>query len=131
MSLEPLRRPPEPRWGMPAVEFHRWTDPREMVATKPGTPGEWFPFAVELKQTCTPVGDCGLRTEADGRQAEIGFTFSHAYQGRALASVAIARLPDYAFGELDYIVSMRSPTRRTRPRWRYSSGLAYAERATS
>jgi RES domain-containing protein len=27
VSPEPLRRPPEPRWGMPAVEFHRWTDP--------------------------------------------------------------------------------------------------------
>lgn len=41
-----------------------------------------------------------MKTEADGRQAEIGFTFSRAYQGRGLASEAVARLLDYAFGEL-------------------------------
>jgi RimJ/RimL family protein N-acetyltransferase len=74
---------------------------REMDATEPGTPGEWFQFAIELTQTNTLIGDCGLKTEADGRQAEIGFTFSRAYQGRGLASEAVARLLDYAFGELN------------------------------
>jgi RimJ/RimL family protein N-acetyltransferase len=74
---------------------------QEMEATEPGTPGEWFQFAIELKQTATLIGDCGLKTEADGRQAEIGFTFSRAYQGRGFASEAVARLLDYAFGELD------------------------------
>jgi RimJ/RimL family protein N-acetyltransferase len=73
---------------------------REMEATDPGTPGEWFQFAIEFKQTATLIGDCGLKTEADGRQAEIGFTFSRAYQGRGLASEAVARLLDYAFGGL-------------------------------
>jgi RimJ/RimL family protein N-acetyltransferase len=72
-----------------------------MEATAPGTPGEWFQFAIELKQTGTLIGDCGLKTEVDGRQAEIGFTFSRAYQGRGFASEAVARLLDYAFGELD------------------------------
>jgi RimJ/RimL family protein N-acetyltransferase len=74
---------------------------QEMDATAPGTPGEWFQFAIELKQTATLIGDCGLKTEVDGRQAEIGFTFSRAYQGRGYASEAVARLLDYAFGELD------------------------------
>jgi RimJ/RimL family protein N-acetyltransferase len=74
---------------------------QEMEATEPGTPGEWFQFAIELKQTGTLIGDCGMKTEADGRQAEIGFTFSRAYQGQGLASEAVARLLDYAFGELD------------------------------
>ncbi len=74
---------------------------REMNATEPGTPGEWFQFAIELKQTSTLIGDCGLKTEADGRQAEIGFTFSRAYQRRGFASEAVTRLLDYAFGELD------------------------------
>jgi RimJ/RimL family protein N-acetyltransferase len=75
---------------------------RESEATKPGTPGEWFQFAVEFKQTSTLIGDCGLKTEADGRQAEIGFTFSRAHQGRGLASEAVARLLDYAFSELNF-----------------------------
>jgi RimJ/RimL family protein N-acetyltransferase len=74
---------------------------QEMEATEPGTPGEWFQFAIELKQTATLIGDCGLKTDADGPQAEIGFTFSRAYQGRGFASEAVARLLDYAFGELD------------------------------
>ena len=74
---------------------------REMDATEPGTPGEWFQFAIELTQTNTLIGDCGLKTEADGHQAEIGFTFSRAYQGWGLASEAVTRLLDYAFGELN------------------------------
>ena len=72
-----------------------------MDATEPGTPGEWFQFAIELTQTNTLIGDCGLKTEADGHQAEIGFTFSRAYQGRGLASEAVTRLLDYAFCELN------------------------------
>ncbi len=74
---------------------------REMEATEPGTPGEWFQFAIELRQTSTLIGDCGLKTKADGRQAEIGFTFSREYQRRGFASEAVARLLDYAFGELN------------------------------
>jgi RimJ/RimL family protein N-acetyltransferase len=69
--------------------------------SNPGTPGEWFQFAVELKETSTLSGDCGLKSETDGRQAEIGFTFSRAYQRRGLASEGVARLLDYALGELD------------------------------
>ena len=69
-------------------------------ATQPGTPGEWFQFAVELKQTSTLIGDCALKTEADGRQAEIGFTFSRAYQRRGFASEAVTRVLEYAFCEL-------------------------------
>ncbi len=70
-------------------------------ATQPGTPGEWFQYAVELKQTSTLIGDCALKTETDGRQAEIGFTFSRAYRRRGFASEAVTRLLDYAFGQLD------------------------------
>jgi RimJ/RimL family protein N-acetyltransferase len=70
-------------------------------ATQPGTPGEWVQFAVGLKRTSPLIGDCALKTEADGRQAEIGFTFSRAYQGRGFASEAVTRLLDYAFCELN------------------------------
>jgi RimJ/RimL family protein N-acetyltransferase len=71
-------------------------------ATLPGTPGQWVQLAVELKRTSTLIGDCALRTEADGRQAEIGFTFSRAYQGRGFASEAVTRLLDFAFCELNF-----------------------------
>jgi RimJ/RimL family protein N-acetyltransferase len=73
---------------------------REMRLSEPGTPGEWFQFAVELKETGQLIGDCGLKTEKDGRQAEIGFTLSREHQGIGYASEAVSRLLDYAFANL-------------------------------
>ena len=73
---------------------------REMRSSEPGTPGEWFQFAVELKETGRLIGDCGLKTAEDGRQAEIGVTLSQEHQGRGYASEAVSRLLDYAFGDL-------------------------------
>jgi RimJ/RimL family protein N-acetyltransferase len=49
---------------------------REMRSSEPGTPGEWVQFAVELKETDQLIGVCGLKTEEDGRQADIAFTLS-------------------------------------------------------
>ena len=74
---------------------------REMSSSEPGTPGEWFQFAVELKETGELIGDCGLKTEEDGQQAEIGFTLSRERQGKGYASEAVSRLLDYAFCELE------------------------------
>jgi RimJ/RimL family protein N-acetyltransferase len=74
---------------------------REMRSAEPGTPGEWFQFAVELKETGQLIGDCGLKTEEDGRQAEIGFTLSREHQGKGYAAEAVSRLLDYAFGDLN------------------------------
>ena len=73
---------------------------REMKSSEPGTPDEWFQFAVELKETGQLIGDCGLKTEEDGWQAEIGFTLSREHQGKGYASEAVSRLLDYAFGDL-------------------------------
>jgi RimJ/RimL family protein N-acetyltransferase len=73
---------------------------REMRSSEPGTPGEWFQFAVELKERGQLIGDCGLKTVEDGRQAEIGFTLSREHQGKRYASEAVSRLLDYAFGDL-------------------------------
>ena len=103
----------------------------ELKSEQPGTPGEWFQFAIELKETGALVGDCALKVEEDGRQAEVGFTLSREHQGKGYASEAVSRLLDYAFGQLTCTASTRSPTRRTRPPWRYSSGLACAGRAPS
>jgi aminoglycoside 6'-N-acetyltransferase len=46
------------------------------------------------------IGDCGAHTLADDpRQAEIGFTFAPACQGRGYATEAVRRLLDYLFIE--------------------------------
>ena len=67
---------------------------------RPGTPGEWFQFAVQSRETGLLVGDCAMRVDKDGRQAEVGFTLSREHQGRGLATEAVSRLLDFAFGEL-------------------------------
>jgi RimJ/RimL family protein N-acetyltransferase len=72
----------------------------ELKSLQPGTPGEWFQFAIELKETGALIGDCALKVEQDGRQAEIGFSLSREHQGKGYASEAVSRLLDYAFGDL-------------------------------
>jgi len=66
----------------------------------PGQPGQWFTFALELKETGTLVGHVALRM-LDDQQAEIGFTMARAFHGRGLACEAATRVLDYAFAELN------------------------------
>ncbi len=68
---------------------------------EPGTPGEWFQFAVTLRESGTLIGDCGLHVLAeDARMAEIGYTFALAFQGQGYATEAVRAMLDYAFGAL-------------------------------
>jgi RimJ/RimL family protein N-acetyltransferase len=70
----------------------------EMVEEHPDTPGEWFQFAVALAGTDELIGDCGVHIpDDDPRQAEIGFTFAVAWQGKGYATEAVRRLLDYLF----------------------------------
>lgn len=68
---------------------------------QPGTPGEWFQFAIELKSTGELIGDCVLRTGMeDSRQGEIGFTLARQHQGKGFAFEAVSMLLEYAFTKL-------------------------------
>lgn len=68
---------------------------------EPGTPGQWFTFAAELKETGVLIGHVALSVKADDqRQAEVGFTFAREQQGRGLAREAAEAVIDYAFGVL-------------------------------
>jgi RimJ/RimL family protein N-acetyltransferase len=70
-------------------------------ALRPGVPGQWFQFAIELKATNALIGDCALKIdEHEPRQAEIGFTLAREHQGRGYASEAVSRVLDYAFRAL-------------------------------
>ena len=72
----------------------------ELAGEHPDTPGEWFQFAVALRGSDELIGDCGAQALADDpRQAEIGFTFATASQGRGYATEAVRRLLDYLFHE--------------------------------
>ena len=73
----------------------------EMKAIRPGTPGEWYQIAIELKERGNLIGDCAFHILAeDAQQAEIGFTLSRMHQGKGYATEAVTRLLDYLFGEL-------------------------------
>jgi RimJ/RimL family protein N-acetyltransferase len=66
----------------------------------PGVPGKWFTFAVESKDSGLLIGHVALKM-LDHQQAEIGFTFSRACQGKGLAFESAARVLGYVFDELE------------------------------
>lgn len=73
----------------------------EQQSARPGTPGGWFQFAIELRATGALIGDCGLGlTSEDRREAEIGYTLARQYQRQGYATEAVAAVFDYAFTTL-------------------------------
>jgi RimJ/RimL family protein N-acetyltransferase len=73
----------------------------EQSRRRPGIPGKWFQFAIELKAGGAHVGDCALLVVRSApRIAEIGYTFARAYQGIGLATEAARAVVDFAFDSL-------------------------------
>jgi RimJ/RimL family protein N-acetyltransferase len=102
----------------------------------PGTPGQWFQFAVSRTPSGALIGDCALRcTEHDPRQAELGFTMAPAHQGQGLASEAVRSLVTYAFSTLDVhrvfaIVDIRNvPAQRLLERLKFRQEGHFVENA--
>ncbi|MGH3908675.1 MAG: GNAT family N-acetyltransferase [Pseudonocardiaceae bacterium] len=64
----------------------------------PGTPGQWFQFAVARRDDGALAGDCAARPRADDpRVVEIGFSLARGHQGRGYATEAVRQLLDYLF----------------------------------
>lgn len=92
------------------AQYQSWTATGEaelrafihnLKSLQPGTPGEWFQFAIELKSAKELIGDCALRVnKEDTRQGEIGFTLSRKHQGKGFAAEAVSVLLDCAFTKL-------------------------------
>ncbi len=75
---------------------------QEQRGLTPGVPGEWFHFAVTLRDTGQLIGDVGLNVLVqDVRQAQVGVTFDRAFQGQGFATEAVTSVLDYAFINLD------------------------------
>ena len=66
---------------------------------EPGSPGQWFTFALELKETGTLIGHIALKMMED-RQAEIGFTLARSAHGKGLAHEGTTCVLDYLFTKL-------------------------------
>lgn len=74
----------------------------EMKSTRPGTPGDWYQLAMQLKSSGELIGDCAFQILAfDSRQAEIGVTLSRRFQGQGYALEGLTRLLEYLFAELN------------------------------
>lgn len=71
----------------------------ELVADRrPGTPGEWFQWGIELLASGALIGDCGFKTHGDDpRQGEIGYTLARDHQRQGLATEAVHAVLDHAF----------------------------------
>jgi RimJ/RimL family protein N-acetyltransferase len=88
----------------------------EMTSLQPGTPGEWFQFAVADTATDALFGDTALVLDADDpSRAEIGFTFSPAHQGKGYATEAVRATIDYAFDGLGVEVVVGVTDARNEP----------------
>jgi aminoglycoside 6'-N-acetyltransferase len=63
--------------------------------------GRWSQLAVEARESGEHVGDCAVRiTARDPRQAELGFSFARAHQGRGLATEAVGGLLGHLLSDL-------------------------------
>ncbi len=102
----------------------------ELKSLQPGTPGEWFQFAIESKEMGVLLRDCAL-VEEDGRQAEVGFTLSREHQGRVTLRRRSRSCWITRSQTSGYTGSSPSRTRRTSLPSRCSSGWACAGKAGS
>jgi RimJ/RimL family protein N-acetyltransferase len=73
----------------------------KQTRTRPGIPGSWFQFAIELKSEKVLAGDCALKVDRlEPRIAEIGYTLASDHQGQGIASEAVRAMINYAFQRL-------------------------------
>ncbi len=88
----------------------------DMADADPGTPGEWFQFAVADMTSDDLMGDVALRVEAeDAARAELGFTFAPEHQGKGYATEAVAAVIGYARERLDVAVVFAIADARNQP----------------
>lgn len=88
--------------------YQSWESPVPMEEAKrlvgtfsagnPRDPG-WFQYAVERRDVPGLIGDIGVCLGEDGRQAQLGFTFAPAFQGRGYATEAVARTVEHLLVE--------------------------------
>ena len=80
-------------------------DARRLVTSvadaAPGTPGQWFQWAITLAADGTLLGDCGLKIDGDEpRLGMIGYTLGRAHQRLGFATEAVRAVLDLAFHQL-------------------------------
>ena len=73
----------------------------EVMNAEINIPDEWFQVAIELKETGSLIGDCGIHTlGVDENQVEIGFSLDPEFQGKGYGSEAVRAILNYLFTKL-------------------------------
>jgi RimJ/RimL family protein N-acetyltransferase len=73
----------------------------ENIAKEPNIPDTWYQLGVFLKGTEELIGDIGIHfIDAEGKQAEIGYTLNPKDQGMGYASEAVKGVLSYLFNKL-------------------------------
>ena len=102
-----------------------------IAQSSPGTPGEWFQFAVVSASTGRLIGDVGLRTDADqSGLLELGITLSPEHQGNGYAAEMVAAVIAYAFETLDATTLRAITDTRNKPSIRLLEHLGFVRTAT-
>jgi len=94
------------------ARFQGWSLPYAVADAKlfitkqrslhPGRPGTWFQFALRRRPSAALIGDVALRTtDQHPPEGELGFSLASPHQGYGYAAEAVARVINYAFGELE------------------------------
>ena len=90
-----------------------------MREAQPGTPGDWFQFAVALRESDALIGDIGLSVRGDDpRLGEIGYTLARVHQGHGYATESVRAVLAYAFETLNLHRVSASADCRNAPSYR-------------
>ena len=102
-----------------------------IAQASPGTPGEWFQFAVTSASTGLLIGDVGLRSDAnESGPLELGMTLSAEHQGNGYATEMAASVVAYAFETLAASTIRAITDTRNQPSIRLLERLGFVRTGT-
>ena len=99
-------------WDAPIPIAEAAEQVRRFAEADPAAPG-WFQYAVQHRADGVLIGDIGVCLDDNLMQAEIGFTFAPAYQGKGYATEALRCLLNRLFGSGIHRVSAECDARNT------------------
>lgn len=101
-ALHAYRNDPETArfqsWEAPYARDKAVAAVEEMLGAPALRLGDWTQLAIERRDAPGLIGDIGVRLDADGRGAEIGYTFAPEARGRGYATEAVAAVVDHLLG---------------------------------
>lgn len=97
----------------------------EMSVLQPGTPEQWFQFALALKANDALIGDIGLRVDENGQQGMVGYTLASEYQRQGYMTEAMQVVLQMAFETfaLHRVIALVDPNNT--PSWKLLERLGF------